>query len=109
MATTRQASEVGEIRFNYGIQIQETDLLSGTFAAPPPGQKVTEPYDDKNLKLGQKITELDHSVARKNFRVVVVKPDEMEQLDISDPEKARRQVYTFDKSTGEWQHEETWP
>jgi len=88
---------------------QETDFISGTFAAPPPGQKVTEPYDDKNLKLGQKITELDHPVARKNFRVVVVKPDEMEQLDISNPEKARRQHYTFDKSTGEWQHEETWP
>ena len=86
-----------------------TNIIAGTFAAPPPGQKTSEPYDDKNLKLGQKITELDHSVARKNFRVVVVKPDEMEQLDLTDPSTARRQHYTFDRSTGEWKHEELWP
>lgn len=83
--------------------------LRGTFAAPPPGQKTSEPYDDKNLKLGQKIIELDNSVARKNFRVVVVKPEEVEQLDISDPSTARRQLYIFDKASGEWKHEERWP
>ena len=85
------------------------NICLGTFRAPPPGQKTSEPYDDKNLKLGSKVEDLNDSVARKNFRVVVIKPEEMEQLDISDPEKARRQTYKYDEKTGEWQHEERWP
>jgi len=84
-------------------------LSSGSFAGPPPGQKTSEPYDDKNLKLGQKIEDLHDPVARKNFRVVVIKPEEVEQLDLSDPKTARRQLYTFDDSTGDWKHEELWP
>ncbi|KAK4988586.1 hypothetical protein LTR66_007272 [Elasticomyces elasticus] len=83
--------------------------LRGSFRAPPPGQPVSEPYDDKNLKLGAKVEDLNDPVARKNFRVVVIKPEEVEQLDISDPTTARRQVYTYDEATAEWKHKETWP
>lgn len=68
-----------------------------------------QPYDDKELKLGEKVTELEDPVARKNFRVVVIKPEQVEQLDLSDPATARRQVYTFDQSSGKWQHQECWP
>ena len=68
-----------------------------------------KPFDDKNLKLGEKVTTLDDPVARENFRVVVIKPEEVESLDLSDPEKARRQVYKYDQSSGKWSHEETWP
>lgn len=67
-----------------------------------------QPYDDK-LKLGQKVEDLEDPVARENFRVVVIKPEEVESLDLSDPSKARRQVYKFDEKTSQWSHEETWP
>ncbi|KAK5121470.1 hypothetical protein LTR85_005303 [Meristemomyces frigidus] len=83
--------------------------MRGSFKAPPPGQPVDKPYDDKNLKLGEKITGLDDEIARGNFRVVVIKPEEVESLDLSDPVKARRQIYTFDQSSGSWSHRETWP
>ena len=84
-------------------------LCIGSFRAPPPGQPTSKPYDDKNLKLGTKVEDLHDPIARKNFRVVVIKPEVVEQLDISDPEKARRQVYTYNESDGSWKQEECWP
>jgi len=49
--------------------------------------------------------------------VVIIKPDEVEQLDLTDPEKARRWKFTYvgsgernDSSAhGEWKTEELWP
>lgn len=52
-----------------------------------------QPYDDKKLKLGEKVEDLEDPVARENFRVVVIRPDEVESVDLSDPSKSRRQVY----------------
>jgi len=83
--------------------------MRGTFANPPPGQPVDQPYDEKNLALGQKVEDLHDTTARKNFRVVIIRPDEVESVDLSDPSKARRQVYKYDTSNGTWSHEETWP
>lgn len=83
--------------------------FQGSFRAPPPGQPVDKPYNDKELKLGEKVTDINDPVARHNFRVVVIKPEQVEQLDLHDPTTARRQVYTFDGSSGEWQHQECWP
>ena len=80
----------------------------GSFKAPPPGRPTSEPYDDKNLALGTKVEDLEDPVARKNFRVVVIKPEEVEQLDLSDPTKARRQVYIY-QADGSWKQEERWP
>ncbi|KAI7223194.1 26S proteasome regulatory subunit [Hortaea werneckii] len=82
--------------------------MRGSFKNPPPGQPVDQPYDT-NLKTGEKVTTLDDPVSRSNFRVVVIKPEEVESTDLSDPVKARRQRYTYDKSTGKWTHVETWP
>ncbi|KAG9999159.1 hypothetical protein KCU82_g22361, partial [Aureobasidium melanogenum] len=82
--------------------------LRGSFKAPPPGRPTSEPYDDKNLALGTKVEDLNDPVARKNFRVVVIKPEEVEQLDLSDPTKARRQVYIY-QADGSWKQEERWP
>ncbi|KAK7729072.1 hypothetical protein SLS57_002304 [Botryosphaeria dothidea] len=73
------------------------------------GRPVTEPYDDKNLKLGQKVEDLHDPIARKHFRVVVIRPQEVEQTDISDPEKARRYLYTYEENTGDWKMQELWP
>lgn len=61
------------------------------------------------MKLGDKVEDLHDTVARKNFRVVVIKPEEVEQLDISDPTKAYRLKYTYVDSSGEWEKEECWP
>jgi len=87
-------------------------LRTASFKNPPPGQSIKEPYDEKNLGLGQKVNDLHDSVARKNFRLVVIVPDMVEQTDLSDPDKARRFRYTFDESTranAGWKTEETWP
>lgn len=75
------------------------------------------PQPDDEHRLGQSITDLHDPVARANFRVVVIRPDEVERLDISDPAKARRWRYTFvphDEGEGEgqggkWREEELWP
>ena len=53
--------------------------------------------------------DINDPVARKNFRVIVIKPEEVESTDLSDPETSRRQRYTFDSKTGEWSHDELWP
>ncbi|KAF2129525.1 hypothetical protein P153DRAFT_366913 [Dothidotthia symphoricarpi CBS 119687] len=84
--------------------------IKGSFKNPPPGKPTAESYDDKNLKLGSKADDLHDSVARKNFRLVVIVPDSVEQTDLSDPEKGRRYRYTFDqKSDAGWKTEELWP
>ncbi|TKA67569.1 hypothetical protein B0A49_03072 [Cryomyces minteri] len=83
--------------------------LRGSFRAPPPGQPTSEPYNDKELQLGSKVEDLNDPVARRNFRVMVIKPEQVEKLDLSDPVKARRQKYTFVDSSAEWKHEECWP
>ncbi|OAL04046.1 hypothetical protein IQ06DRAFT_291667 [Phaeosphaeriaceae sp. SRC1lsM3a] len=86
--------------------------IKGSFKNPPPGQSVKESYDDKNLQLGSKTDDLHDAVARKNFRLVVIVPDSVEQTDLSDPAKSRRFLYTFDESTranAGWRTEELWP
>jgi pyridoxamine 5'-phosphate oxidase len=55
------------------------------------------------------VEDLEDPVARANFRVVIIKPESMESVDLSDPTKARRQVYKFDESSGQWTHAECWP
>lgn len=59
--------------------------------------------------MGTKVDDLHHKVARKNFRVVVIRPQEVEQTDLSDPEKARRYLYTYSQDTAEWKTQELWP
>jgi pyridoxamine 5'-phosphate oxidase len=59
--------------------------------------------------VGTKVEDLEDPVARANFRVVIIKPESMESVDLSDPTKARRQVYKFDESSGQWAHTECWP
>lgn len=88
-----------------------SDTAIGSFKNPPPGQPTSKAYDQK-LGLGSKVDGLDDEVARKNFRVVVIVPDSVEQTDLSDPDKARRYRHTFDesnKANGGWTTEELWP
>jgi len=95
--------------------------MRGSFKNPPPGTRVSTPVADKALGLGQKVTDLNDEISRRNFRVVIIRPDEVEQVDLSDPEKARRWKYTFvggsegshagqpGEAIGEWKMEELWP
>ena len=95
----------------------------GTWKNPPPGTPTHGKQPDKDHELGQKISDLDDPIARSNFRVVVIKPDEVERLDLADPATARRWKFTFvvekeqngavadgeAQEKGEWKVEELWP
>jgi len=94
--------------------------MRGSFKNPAPGTSVSVPPADKELSLGQKVNDLHDAVARKNFRVIIIKPNEVEQVDLSEPDKARRWKFTFvgnegnvdgekGQSVGEWKVEELWP
>ena len=90
--------------------------MLGTWKNPPPGSPVSEEHVDKEHQLGQKVTDLHDSIARENFRVVIIKPEEVEQLDLSDPATSRRWRYALvaEKGqdgglTGEWKKQELWP
>ncbi|PQE13690.1 zn 2cys6 transcription factor protein [Rutstroemia sp. NJR-2017a BVV2] len=91
--------------------------MRGSFKNPVPGTPVSNPPNDKAFSLGQKVSDLNDEVARKNFRVVVIKPESVEQLDLSEPDKARRWRFTYvgpsgggnEEIVGEWKKEELWP
>ncbi|PVH82101.1 hypothetical protein DL98DRAFT_488796 [Cadophora sp. DSE1049] len=94
--------------------------MRGSFKNPPPGTPVGVPPPDKRLGLGQKVDDLEDEVARKNFRVVIIKPEVVEMVDLTDPERARRWKYTYvgpnasdagehGEILGEWKKEELWP
>jgi pyridoxamine 5'-phosphate oxidase len=98
-------------------------MMRGMFKNPPPG----EPVNDKSKvgpgeKLGQKAGHLeDEEIARKNFRVVIITPEEVEAVDLSDPAACKRWVWTLaeengrpgrgdsSRPVGEWNVVETWP
>ncbi|SLM34011.1 atp binding protein [Lasallia pustulata] len=90
--------------------------MRGMWKNPPPGSPVSEEHADEEHQLGQKVTDLHDSIARENFRVVIIKPEEVEQLDLSDPATSRRWRYAFAAEkgqdgglTGEWKKQELWP
>lgn len=88
----------------------------GSFKNPPPGQPRSQSPSDPDLQLGQKVTDLHDPVARANFRVVVIQAEEVERLDLSNPEDIRRwrwtlvgQSNTEGQSGGHWAECELWP
>jgi hypothetical protein len=93
--------------------------MRGSFKNPVPGTPVGVPPKEKGLALGQQIKGTDDELARGNFRVVIIRPQEVEQVDLSVPDKARRWKFTYvgldpeaakrGKRIGEWRKEELWP
>lgn len=95
--------------------------MRGSFKNPSPGTpRANKPGPGEGL--GQKVGDelLEDAVAKRNFRVVVVVPDEVDLVDLSDPADQRRWSYTFvgteaqaTKSggvvKGEWEVVELWP
>lgn len=59
--------------------------------------------------MGEKVESLDEAISRANFRTVIIRPDEVEMLDLSNPDVSRRERYTYDPKTEEWEIETTWP
>jgi hypothetical protein len=63
--------------------------------------------------MGQKVYDLHDPVARANFRVIAIQPDEVELVDVSTPEDGKRFRWKL-ASEGEggkwgWTKEELWP
>jgi hypothetical protein len=86
----------------------DTGVITGSFANPPPGKPVDQPFEG-DLKVGEKVEDLEDTTARQNFRVVVIKPEEVESVDLSDPKSSRRQLYKYDSQSGAWSQQELWP
>ncbi|KAK0630617.1 hypothetical protein B0T17DRAFT_487214 [Bombardia bombarda] len=99
--------------------------MRGTFRNPPPGTPVALGKGGNGggggeLGLGQTVEDLHDVVARRNFRVVVIVPDEVDQTDLSDPKRPRRWLYFYRGKSykaglpggeliGEWERVEVWP
>ncbi|KAJ5606999.1 hypothetical protein N7537_003618 [Penicillium hordei] len=86
-------------------------VARGSFRNPHPGQPRSSTPSQLDLKLGQKVLDLHDSVARANFRVVVIRPEEVERLDLTDQEDAKRWNWTLiDGNDVSWWNEvELWP
>lgn len=92
-------------------------VMRGSFRGPPPGTSRTgEPEPGRGL--GQEVEDMEDEVARANFRVVVIVPEEVDQVDLSDGKDPRRWLYTYrggeglgmgGEVVGEWEKVELWP
>jgi hypothetical protein len=94
-------------------------VMRGTFRGPPPGQPVAVP-PEQGMEIGQEVQDLEDEVARRNFRVVVIVPSEVDQVDLSDPKRGQRWLYSYrgrswqakqagGEVIGEWEKVEVWP
>lgn len=64
--------------------------------------------------MGQRVTDLHDPVARGNFRVVVIQPEEVERLDLTNQEDMRRWKWIrgssdTEKYQSDWIETELWP
>ncbi|KAL3473060.1 pyridoxamine 5'-phosphate oxidase-domain-containing protein [Aspergillus californicus] len=85
-------------------------VMRGSYKNPPPGRPRSEEPQNSELKMNQKVEDLNDPVARANFRVLVICPREMEKLDFSNPDDVRRTKWTLlDEGEGRWEETELWP
>ena len=82
--------------------------MRGTFRNPPPGTPLSE-KPSEGLGLGQKVEDVEDEVARSNFRVVVIVPEEIDQVLLT--EQGRRWNYkrVGSENVGSWKITELWP
>ncbi|KFY13343.1 hypothetical protein V492_03331 [Pseudogymnoascus sp. VKM F-4246] len=89
----------GERDAYYGAMGKE---LKKGLAGPTPGE----------VSKGGEGEGFDEEKAKGNFRLVVVRPAEVECVDLTDPESSKRWIYTFvesDGGKGAWKREELNP
>lgn len=98
------------------LQLCRANCCSGSFKVPPPGQPKSQAPSNPALGVGQKVTDLYDPVARENFRVVLIVPDEVEYLDLSDQANLRRWQWKLTdnddkdgRSGRQWLETELWP
>jgi hypothetical protein len=87
-------------------------LMRGTFRNPPSGTPLTVNPPGEGEGLGQRVEDLENGLARRNFRVVVLVPEEVDRVDLTDPERGRRWNYRLEGSEGDkigWRVTELWP
>ncbi|KAF7519545.1 hypothetical protein PCG10_009951 [Penicillium crustosum] len=86
-------------------------IARGSFRNPHPGQPRSSTPSQPDLKLGQEVLDLHDSIARANFRVVVIRPEEVERLDLTDQEDAKRWNWTLIEGDdgSRWNEVELWP
>ncbi|TQS31639.1 hypothetical protein Golomagni_08073 [Golovinomyces magnicellulatus] len=84
--------------------------MRGTFRNPPPGTPLTDKVGD-GLGLGQKVTDLEDGIARRNFRVVIIVPEQVDLVDLSDPSRHRRWQHKLVTANNgrSWESTEMWP
>ncbi|GFP53588.1 hypothetical protein TASIC1_0002077300 [Trichoderma asperellum] len=91
-------------------------LMRGSFRNPPPGTPLTqefwtgqEPWSGQGL--GQEVEDVNDELARLYFRVLVIVPETIDQVDLSDPKRARRWNHRAEVSDSEisWKTTELWP
>lgn len=84
--------------------------MRGSFRNPPPGTPLTDKAGD-GLGLGQKVTDLQDNIARSNFRVVLIVPEQVDLVDLSDPSRHRRWQHTLVPTDNgrSWHSAELWP
>ncbi|KAL6861125.1 pyridoxamine 5'-phosphate oxidase domain-containing protein [Trichoderma novae-zelandiae] len=85
-------------------------LMRGSFRHPQPGTPLTQ-KPEPGLELGQEVEDVNDELARKNFRVLVIMPEEIDQIDLSDPRRGRRWSHKVEVSESAitWKTTELWP
>ena len=124
-ANDDQQSKEGEWSWKTEVENWYENLspgMRGSFKNPEPGRPIGEGAEHEGEALMQKAGHLsEEDLARKNFRVAIITPEVVEQVDLSEPDKARRWIWTLaeeaggqgsdadSKPVGEWDMVETWP
>ncbi|KAL2267476.1 hypothetical protein VTJ83DRAFT_4753 [Remersonia thermophila] len=94
-------------------------LMRGSFRGPPPGTPLAY-HTAGGEGVGQVVEDVNDPAARANFRVVVIVPEEVDQVDLSDERKPRRWLYVYrgekegsklpgGEMAGGWEKVEVWP
>ncbi|PTB63980.1 hypothetical protein BBK36DRAFT_1161926 [Trichoderma citrinoviride] len=85
-------------------------LMRGSFRNPLPGTPLTQ-KPEPGQGLGQEVDDLHDELARNNFRVLVIMPEEIDQIDLSDPKRGRRWNHKVEVSGSDisWRTTELWP
>lgn len=89
-------------------------LARGSFKNPAPGMPRPQASNNLALQMGQRVSDLRDPVARGNFRVVIIQPEEVERLDLSNQEDMRRWNWTLgldgdEENQTAWIETEVWP
>lgn len=107
---------VGEGDFSWEREVTAhfgnmSPLMRGTFRSPPSGRPVADGIGGDALGQGQRVEDLHDEVARRNFRVVVLVPEEVDKVDLNDPEQGKRWKFRDTGRSGEnaWESVEVWP